>query len=251
MIQVKQKNISILFFILLLYVQHLSGQEGQKNIKFKVDTHNFGSVTAKNKELSYNFNFTNTTNLPVYIKRIDAPCGCTIPKWTRDTIFPNERGNVKVLLRASLLSGYFSRGVKVFTNVSEKPIPLLVTGRILRNYKYNDSFKNKAGHLLSNKTVFDFGKVEKGKQKQVDIKFINNSNIDTIQFIIKKQPKKIKVEQTKTTVIPGGNSMITLIIKDKISKRKLRKIKQIELLSINSKKESIAFAIPIKIIINK
>lgn len=247
MIQLKQKNINILFFILLFYIQHLSGQE---NIKFKINTHNFGAINAQNQELKYNFKFTNTTQKSVYIKRIDAPCGCTIPDWTRDTILPNKTGNVKIILRVSRLSGYFSRGVKVFTNLSEEPVPLQVTGRVLRNYRYNDPFQNKAGHLLSNKTVFDFGEVKMGVKAQTDVKFINNSS-DTIQFIIKKQPKNLKLEQTKTKVIPGGNSMITLTIGNKIKKHKLRRMKQIELLSINSKKDTIAFAIPIKITINK
>lgn len=231
---------------LLINIQKLSSQEVQKNIKFVTDTYNFGSVNARNKELAYNFKFTNTTNEPIYIKRIDAPCGCTIPEWTRDTIQPNKEGNIKILLRVSQLSGYFSRGIDVITNVSEEPIPLLVTGRVLRNYRYNDPFQNKAGHLLSDKTVFNFGKVEIGKQKEIDVKFINNSATDTIQFIIKKQPRRLKVEQTKTTVVPGNNSMITLTINEKTKKRWVQKMKQLELITTNSKKETITFTIPIK-----
>lgn len=241
------KLIPILILLsLLINAQELRGQEVQKNIEFVTDTYNFGSVNARNKELKYDFKFTNTTGVPVQIKNIDAPCGCTVPQWSKNVVPPNEQGNVKVLLRVNQLSGYFSRGIKVFTNISEEPILLLVTGRVLRNYRYNDPFKNKAGHLLSDKTEFNFGKITVGKEIQTDIKFINNSFRDTIQFTIKKKPKYLKVEQTKTTVVPGNNSMITLTIKKEITKEELQEIKEMELLSINPKGEKIALTIPVR-----
>lgn len=231
---------------LLINTQELRGQEVQKNIEFIIDTHNFGSVSARNKELKYNFKFTNTTGVPVQIKKVDASCGCTVPQWSKNVVPPNEQGNVKVLLRVNQLSGYFSRGIKVFTNISEEPVLLLVTGRVFRNYRYNDPFKNKAGHLLSDKTVLDFGKITVGKEVQTAIRFINTNATDTIQFTIKKKPKYLKVEQTKTTVVPGNNSMITLTIKKEITKEELQEIKEMELLSINSKGEKIALAIPVR-----
>lgn len=245
MMKRKQIHIYLLFFSLMLCIEPLSSQKKQKNIEFDLDTHNYGVIKGENQRLKHQFKFTNTTDVPVYIKRISASCGCTVPSWTRDTIYPNERGSVDITLRVGMLSGYFSRGVDIYTNLSETPIPLLVTGRVLRNHRYNDPFQNNAGHLLSDDTIFNFGKIKIGTEAVKDIKFINNG-LDTVLFLIKKQPQRLNVEQTKTIVVPGGNSMITLTINSKMKKRRIEKMREIEIVSIRPKKDTIVFSIPIK-----
>lgn len=230
----------------MLFGQQLKAQEAPQNIIFRVDTHNFGAVNAREGDLVYRFEFTNPTEKPVQIKRIAATCGCTIPHWTQDTILPGGNGTVDILLRMDKVEGYFSKIADVYSNLSSEPVPIQVTGRVLRNYRYNDPFKHKAGHLLANDTIYQLGKVNNGKEIAKDIKFINNT-LDTVTFLVTQKPKKVKIEQTRNTVAPGGNVMITLTIDKKIKKRHLRKLREIEITSIlPQKKDTIVFLIPIK-----
>lgn len=223
----------------------LNAEERQKNITFDTPVYNFGSINSRAGDIDYTFFFTNTTGVPINIKSITATCACTVPVWTRDTIPPMGIGKVKVELKMSKLAGYFSKVIDVYTSLSEQPVFIQVTGRVMRNGRYDDPFKNKLGHLLSNGTIFDFGQIKEGKERKIDLKFINN-RFDTVHFLIKKQPKQLRVEQTRTAVAPGGNVMITLTIDSTMKKRRIAKMREIELHSILPQKDTIVFSIPIK-----
>lgn len=244
--KIKDINSVLWFFLLMLGIEHLAGKEPAQNIHFENTTYNFGHIYARDGDLDYSFKFKNTTNVPVIIKDIDATCGCTVPKWTRDTIPPNGTGIVNIYMVMNQLRGYFSKVVDVYTNVSDEPIMLHVTGRVFRNYEYEDDFQNNMGHLLSDKKNIDFGTIEKGQQRQTDVKFINNS-LDTIHFFVVKKPKKLEISRTSATLLPGGNRMIVFILDGNLRKRHLRKMKEIELLTVNSKKDSVQFTLPIVI----
>ena len=64
------------------------------------------------------FNFTNTGNEPLQIKHAKGSCGCTVPKWPKEPIFPGESGKIEVRYDTKRV-GKFVKRVTITTNEGE------------------------------------------------------------------------------------------------------------------------------------
>ncbi len=64
------------------------------------------------------FNFTNTGNEPLQIKHAKGSCGCTVPKWPKEPIFPGESGTIEVRYDTKR-PGKFTKRVTITTNEGE------------------------------------------------------------------------------------------------------------------------------------
>ncbi len=61
------------------------------------------------------FHFTNTGNEPLQIKNAKGSCGCTVPTWPKEPIFPGESGTIEVRYDTKRL-GKFAKRVTITTN---------------------------------------------------------------------------------------------------------------------------------------
>ncbi len=61
------------------------------------------------------FNFTNTGNEPLQIKHAKGSCGCTVPTWPKEPIFPGESGTIEVRYDTKRI-GKFVKRVTLTTN---------------------------------------------------------------------------------------------------------------------------------------
>ncbi len=61
------------------------------------------------------FNFTNTGNEPLQIKHAKGSCGCTVPTWPKEPIFPGESGTIEVRYDTKRV-GKFVKRVTLTTN---------------------------------------------------------------------------------------------------------------------------------------
>jgi hypothetical protein len=64
------------------------------------------------------FNFTNTGNEPLQIKHAKGSCGCTVPKWPKEPIFPGESSTIEVRYDTKR-KGKFVKRVTITTNEGE------------------------------------------------------------------------------------------------------------------------------------
>lgn len=64
------------------------------------------------------FHFTNTGNEPLQIKHAKGSCGCTVPKWPKEPIFPGESGVIEVRYDTKRV-GKFVKRVTLTTNEGE------------------------------------------------------------------------------------------------------------------------------------
>lgn len=103
MVQIMKNKIFLIAFIVqtLLINQEISAQA---NLKFDVDTANFGKV-YDGDTVFYEFWFTNTGNENLIIKQAWPACGCTTPTFTEGAIKPGERGVIKVEFRSKGFAG--------------------------------------------------------------------------------------------------------------------------------------------------
>ncbi len=61
------------------------------------------------------FNFVNTGNEPLQIKNAKGSCGCTVPQWPKEPIFPGESGKIEVRYDTKRV-GKFVKRVTITTN---------------------------------------------------------------------------------------------------------------------------------------
>ena len=75
----------------------------------------FGRMT-EGDSLIYTFHFKNTGNLPLKIISVNASCGCTTTKWTKELIQPGKKGQVKMKFNSMGRVGKNAKTITVYAN---------------------------------------------------------------------------------------------------------------------------------------
>jgi len=96
------------------------GLQAQANLKFDVDTANFGKV-YEGDTVRYEFGFTNIGTEDLIIKQAWPACGCTYPTFTEGVIKPGERGSIKIEFRSAGFAGHnLVKNIIVINNGPER-----------------------------------------------------------------------------------------------------------------------------------
>ncbi|KOS06470.1 hypothetical protein AM493_10800 [Flavobacterium akiainvivens] len=98
-------------------------------ISFKEDTHNFGDIT-KDKPVSHEFTFKNTSDKTIVISGVKPSCGCTATNYTKTPIKPGESGSVTATYNAHN-PGSFTKTLTVSTNDTEATKTLYIKGKVV------------------------------------------------------------------------------------------------------------------------
>uniref|UniRef100_UPI0040497A34 DUF1573 domain-containing protein n=1 Tax=Flavobacterium sp. TaxID=239 RepID=UPI0040497A34 len=98
-------------------------------VKWEETTHNFGDI-KKGVPVNNDFTFVNTTSETIIITNVKASCGCTATNYTKTPIKPGETGFVSAKYNAAN-SGAFSKTVRVNFNEGEKPVTLVIKGKVV------------------------------------------------------------------------------------------------------------------------
>lgn len=107
---------------------------GKPKIVFENTSHDYGVIFAGDNG-DVIFNFKNEGKSPLIINNVVSSCGCTVPKWSKDPIMPQQNGNIKVSYNTNII-GDIKRSITVTTNDPEKPrIVLILTGKIIKEEK--------------------------------------------------------------------------------------------------------------------
>lgn len=81
---------------------------------FETTEVDYGEIEQDSEPLRV-FHFTNTGNEPLQIKNAKGSCGCTVPTWPKEPIFPGESGTIEVRYDTKRL-GKFAKRVTITTN---------------------------------------------------------------------------------------------------------------------------------------
>lgn len=109
---------------------------GQTDIKFKEQSHKFGSI-KKGVPASYTFSYTNTSAKPVVIEFAQADCGCTEPEFSKAPLPKGQSASIKVTYNAAM-SGIFKKTVNVKFAHSAQPYILTVEGEVIMDKETQD-----------------------------------------------------------------------------------------------------------------
>lgn len=138
------KNLIISFLFLLLFSscsQHsknnswdsqdysnaVKSDNGYTSIEFEETEFDFGSYSIQ-EERAHIFVFTNKGNAPLVIQKVETTCSCIHIDYPKLPVEPKQRGEIKILYRALQKRGHFHRNVYVFSNGSDQPVTLRISG---------------------------------------------------------------------------------------------------------------------------
>jgi hypothetical protein len=66
--------------------------------------------------ISYTFHFRNKGNQPLLISSVNASCGCTTPKWSKNLVQPGKKGFIKVTFDSHGKEGKVQKTVTAYAN---------------------------------------------------------------------------------------------------------------------------------------
>ncbi len=129
------------FAIFVLAVQTLEGQAvsaplhdslpapAAAEVVYDSTFYEFGKVN-QGKMVKHTFHFTNQGPEPYLIREVKTTCGCTVPDWTRDTIPPGGKGEVRVDFDTAGKVGRQLKIIRVIGNSAPSEVMLQLSGEI-------------------------------------------------------------------------------------------------------------------------
>ena len=128
--------------ISLLCIMHFScnnfGQELTSNndlglFHFEEEVIDYGNI-AQNSNGVRTFKFTNRGRAAIVISKVKTTCGCTIPTYPKQAIFPGESGTIEIKYATNRI-GTFSKSITVFSNANDGQKKLRIKGHVLAQSK--------------------------------------------------------------------------------------------------------------------
>lgn len=98
------------------------------SIEWKVTTYDFGQI-QQGQPVTAEFEFTNTSMIPLIINSVHPSCGCTVADYPREPVQPGKSGKISVTFNAAA-RGIFQKSVLVSTNATEGRASLIIKGEV-------------------------------------------------------------------------------------------------------------------------
>jgi hypothetical protein len=99
------------------------------NIEFQKNSHDFGEIKY-GEVVSCIFKFKNTGKSNLIITNAEGSCGCTVPKYSKDPILPENEGTIEVIFNSRGQRGTQIKTVTVFSNTEQKYSILTIVAKI-------------------------------------------------------------------------------------------------------------------------
>ncbi|MGC3945959.1 MAG: DUF1573 domain-containing protein [Chryseolinea sp.] len=90
--------------------------------------HDFGTI-KHNQPVTHEFRFVNKGSEPLIITSVQASCGCTVAKYSKDPIPSGGEGFVTATYSASTM-GVFNKTVTVNANTQDGAVVLSIRGEV-------------------------------------------------------------------------------------------------------------------------
>ena len=97
--------------------------------KYKYD---FGTIKENGGKVSTVFTFTNLSNSPLVISKVEASCGCTTPEWTKEPVAPGAQGYIKAIYDPANRIYSFNRSLTVYSNGNPAKVTLTIQGTAIK-----------------------------------------------------------------------------------------------------------------------
>jgi len=105
-----------------------AAKDGGPDMSFESLEVDYGTI-EQNSEPYRKFNFTNTGDEPLQITNAKGSCGCTVPEWPKEPVFPGESNEIKVRYDTKRI-GKFVKRVTLTTNTATETYVLTIKGEV-------------------------------------------------------------------------------------------------------------------------
>jgi len=89
----------------------------------------FGKIKVNNP-VTHEFTFVNSGNAPLVITSVQASCGCTVTRYTKEAISPGSSGFVTATYNAAKV-GVFTKTITVNANTDGRAVLLTIKGEVV------------------------------------------------------------------------------------------------------------------------
>ena len=197
--------------IIIMLVSTVAFGQAIEELKFTEQNHDFGLIQEVDGPAEYQFDFTNTTLVPITITNVRASCGCTTPAWTREPVLPGDSGFIKAVYNPRNRPGPFHKTLTVTTNGKVSSIVLRIQGKVEPKPRtIEDDFPTVIGGLRVKYRAFNVGKVFDNAPATKDFAVYNQSD-KAITFLPEvKGPAYITVTYEPQTIEPKQKGKIII-----------------------------------------
>jgi hypothetical protein len=92
-------------------------------------TYDFGKIKINNPA-THEFSFINGGDVPLVITSVQASCGCTVAKYTKEPVSPGSSGFVTATYNAAK-AGVFTKTITVNANTEAGTMQLTIKGEVV------------------------------------------------------------------------------------------------------------------------
>jgi len=205
------RTISGLVFLFVLIFSASLAQQA-KQLTFREETHDFGIVDENKGPVTHEFVFTNKSNRPVKILKVQASCGCTTPGWSKEIIPPGKEGYIQASYDPKGRPGFFTKSLTVTTDLEANPVILQIKGQVSNEEKPDPTdYPVAKGNLRTKVSSFNMGRVYLKDEYVVREFPMINAGTDPVQvtgnFV---NPAYINVDVQPRKLAPGEKGVIKI-----------------------------------------
>jgi hypothetical protein len=183
--------------IFLLGFLKISLAQVNNGVRFDKLVHNFGNVKEESNSVNTIFTFTNISNEPIYIVKVETSCGCTTPEYSKDKIEPGKTGFVKAIYETRGRGGDFHKNLFVHFNKENYYQSLIIAGYVIPEANLAQkpaSYTTTYSNLAFNTTMAEFPNLLNTEKRTIQIKAYNYMGYAMRIHEITEQPDYITID---------------------------------------------------------
>lgn len=208
-------NMYIRFSVILLFTifaTFCSAQVSIKDLVFENLTYDFGTVFSNQFGLSANYTFTNTSTNAFIINNVDASCGCTNPRTTKDTVLPGESAKILAEFNAKGFFGKTTKHIYIRGNfIDAYQVELEFTADVKSEYNTNTDeqyYKGQYGYLVLEKNNFNWGNLRSTSMFTDTLRIINDGYDDIVIQKMAKSSAFLNFRNLPVSIAPNKSGYL-------------------------------------------
>lgn len=91
------------------------------NIHLIDEKHDFGKL-KEGEIVSHTFKFKNIGEYPLFISDVQASCGCTVPKFSREPVMPGDDGTITLEFNTQGRKGKNHKSAIIYSNANREKV---------------------------------------------------------------------------------------------------------------------------------
>lgn len=211
-ILMRKSILSPLFFLSMAFAVSTSIAQQASQLKFREETHDFGTIGEEKGPVTHEFVFTNNSPRPVKILKVQASCGCTTPGWSKEAVPPGKEGFIQASYNPKGRPGFFTKSLTITTDLDPNPVILHIKGQVTNEETpHATDYDVNNGGLKMKVSSFNMGRVYLKDEYVVrEFPVINGGSVPLNFTGIFRNPTYIKVDVQPRTIAAGEKAIVKI-----------------------------------------